>query len=46
MGNFAKAYEWKLIWEIYNFPFQTHTLESCTNHINGIFTLIITKHGM
>ena len=32
------------IGHIYNFPFQTrktHTWESCTNHISGIFTLIM-----
>ena len=43
-GNFAKTREWKFIWEMYNFPFQTHksyTWESCTNHINGILPLII-----
>ena len=22
-GNFARTHEWKLVWEIYNLPFQT-----------------------
>ena len=35
-GNFARTHEWKLIWKIYNFPFQTHTWESCKNLIKGI----------
>ena len=45
-------HDWKLIREIYRFPFQTyktHTWESCTNLINGILPLIIFNiymHGI
>ena len=44
-GNFARTNEWKLVWEIYNLPFQTKKKQkwkSCTNFINGM----IFKRGI